>query len=145
MLFLSSQLSDNSSNNNKTLHCVGVQHWTTAVLYKKGKKKVAHFSLSIQSAEERRSQIFVMAVKIKIIHIRISKIHKMSCIWNIQNTYQNSSEGKILRRLKRCEILLHKARVRGTCTVYRVMDVVGMRLPDMKKDWNEKQKMDSKP
>lgn len=47
------------------------------------------FSPSIQSEEERRSQIFVMAVKIKIIHIRISKIHKMSCIWNIQNTYRN--------------------------------------------------------
>lgn len=47
---------------------------------------VAHFTLLIQSTE--RSQIFVMAVKIiKFIHIRISKIHKMSCIWNIQNTY----------------------------------------------------------
>lgn len=65
------------------------------------------FSPSIQSAEERRSQIFVMAVKIKIIHIRISKIHKMSCIWNIQNTYQNSPKAYVLRRLKRCEILLH--------------------------------------
>lgn len=82
------------------------------------KKMWLNFHQRYNLQRRRRSQIFVMAVKIKIIHIRISKIHKMSCIWNIQNTYQNSSKAYILRRLKRCEILLHWKPLTGTHVQY---------------------------
>lgn len=50
----------------------------------------------------------------------------MSCIWNIQNTYQNSSKAYILRRLKRCEILLHWKPLRGTHVQYAWSWLMGM-------------------
>lgn len=92
---------------------------------KNKQKSGSFFIVNTICRRERRSQIFVMAVKIKIIHIRISKIHKMSCIWNIQNTYRTSSKAYILRRLKRCEILLHWKPGQETDTVRMAMREAG--------------------
>lgn len=65
-LFVRSQLSKNRKDTTRKLDTMWEQ-------YTKEGKKWLILSPLIQSAEQRRSQIFVMAVKIKIIHIKNSQ------------------------------------------------------------------------